>query len=465
MNNNNLKKESKQNQRLAEKVLVVSPRNQKKSNDSWANDSVGTNKPISPRSKINPSPEPLTKGDGKNAAVESAAKKDGEQHKKEGKRWKIVESFDNMDLKKDLLHGVYSYGFENPSVIQQRAIVPMIEGNDIIAQAQSGTGKTGAFVIGSLQIINKKLRAPQVIVLSPVRELARQTHKVASCIGDYLNLSMHLCVGGTRIDESRAEFRKGVHFVSGTPGRVLDMIRRKILRTKDLKLFVIDEADEMLSHGFRDQVYDLFQELPNDVQVGLFSATMPTEVLELSERFLRDPVKILIKTSAVTLDGIKQFYVALDREEYKLPTLLDLYEAISISQSIIFVNTRRKVDMLADYLREHDYSVGAIHGDMEDSERNEVVKQFRSGATRVLLSTDVLARGIDFQGLNLVLNYDLPGDRENYIHRIGRCGRFGRNGAAINFVTERDVGTLRDLEKFYNTQVEEMPQNIADLLQ
>jgi translation initiation factor 4A len=229
-------------------------------------------------------------------------------------------------------------------------------------------------------------------------------------------------------------------------------------------MFMLDEADEMLSRGFKDQIYDVFKFMPETVQVALFSATMPLEVLEVSKRFMRDPVRILVKRNELTLEGIKQFYIDVEREEWKLDTLCDLYETLTITQAIIYVNTRQKVDWLTDKLSERDFTVSAMHGDMEQKERDIIMREFRSGSSRVLITTDLLARGIDVQQVSLVINFDLPINRENYIHRIGRSGRFGRKGVAINFLTTGDVRYLRDIEQFYNTQVDEMPMNVADLI-
>jgi translation initiation factor 4A len=219
-----------------------------------------------------------------------------------------------------------------------------------------------------------------------------------------------------------------------------------------------------LSRGFKDQIYDVFQHLPSKVQVCLFSATMPAEILEISQRFMRSPVRILVKRDDVTLEGIKQFYVAVEREDWKLETLCDLYETLTITQAIIYCNTRRKVDWLTDKMQQRDFTVSSMHGDMTGAEREVIMKEFRSGSSRVLITTDLLARGIDVQQVSLVINYDLPGNRENYIHRIGRSGRFGRKGVAINFVTTEDTRAMREIETFYNTKIEEMPMNVADLI-
>lgn len=213
--------------------------------------------------------------------------------------------------------------------------------------------------------------------------------------------------------------------------------------------------------GFTEQIYDIFQLLPQSTQVTLLSATMPQDVLEVTTKFMRDPIRILVKKQELTLEGIKQFYIAVEKEEWKLDTLSDLYETVTITQAVIFCNTRRKVDWLTDKLTARDFTVSAMHGDMEQGQRDVIMKEFRSGSSRVLIATDLLARGIDVQQVSLVINYDLPANRENYIHRIGRGGRFGRKGVAINFVTADDVRMMREIEQFYSTQIEEMPMNVA----
>ncbi|KAL1744950.1 P-loop containing nucleoside triphosphate hydrolase protein [Schizophyllum fasciatum] len=376
----------------------------------------------------------------------------------------VVDNFDNMNLKAELLRGIYAYGFERPSAIQQRAIVPVVKGHDVIAQAQSGTGKTATFSISILQQLDMSIKGTQALILAPTRELAQQIQKVVIALGDYMNIECHACVGGTVVREDIAKLQEGVHVVVGTPGRVHDMINRRALRTDNIKIFCLDEADEMLSRGFKDQIYEVFQLLPQDIQVVLLSATMPAEVLEVTKKFMREPVRILVKRDELTLEGIKQFYIAVEREEWKLDTLCDLYETVTITQAVIFCNTRRKVDWLTEKMHAREFTVSAMHGDMEQKQREVLMKEFRSGSSRVLITTDLLARGIDVQQVSLVINYDLPTNRENYIHRIGRGGRFGRKGVAINFVTTDDVRMLRDIEQFYNTQIDEMPLNVADLI-
>jgi translation initiation factor 4A len=376
----------------------------------------------------------------------------------------VTDNFDDMNLKEELLRGVFAYGFEKPSAIQQRAILPVIKGHDVIAQAQSGTGKTATFSISILQSIDISIRKCQALVLSPTRELAQQIQKVVLALGDYMDCKCHACIGGTNVRDDMKILEAGVHVVVGTPGRVWDMINRRALNTENIKMFVLDEADEMLSRGFKDQIYEVFQLLPPQTQVVLLSATMPPDVLEVTKNFMRDPIRILVKRDELTLEGIKQFYVSVEKEEWKLDTLCDLYETVTITQAIIFCNTRRKVDWLTEKMQSREFTVSAMHGEMTQAEREIIMREFRSGSSRVLITTDLLARGIDVQQISLVINYDLPANRENYIHRIGRGGRFGRKGVAINFVTNEDVRMLRDIEQFYNTQIEEMPMNIAELI-
>jgi len=376
----------------------------------------------------------------------------------------VTDNFDDMCLTEKLLRGIYAYGFEKPSAIQQRAIMPCIKGHDAIAQAQSGTGKTATFSIAILQKIDITLRETQALVLAPTRELATQIQKVVIALGDYMEAQCHACIGGTAVREDAHRLSLGVHVVVGTPGRVFDMINRRNLNTAHIKMFVLDEADEMLSRGFKDQIYDVFKTLNEDIQVVLLSATMPEEVLEVTKRFMRDPIRILVKKEELTLEGIRQFYVDVEREDWKLDTLCDLYETLTITQAVIFCNTRRKVDWLTEKMHGRDFTVSAMHGDMDQKERDVIMREFRSGSSRVLITTDLLARGIDVQQVSLVINYDLPTNRENYIHRIGRGGRFGRKGVAINFLTSDDQRNLKDIENFYNTQIEEMPMNVADLI-
>jgi len=327
-----------------------------------------------------------------------------------------------------------------------------------------GTGKTATFAIGILQRLDVELCQCQALVLAPTRELAQQIVKVIAALGDFMKVKVHACVGGTAVREDQRILSEGVHVVVGTPGRVYDMIQRRALRLESVQLFVLDEADEMLSRGFKEQIYNVFKFMPETIQCTIFSATMPLEVLDVTNKFMRDPIRILVKKDELTLEGIKQFYIAIEREDWKFETLCDLYATLTITQAIIYCNTRRKVDWLSQKMKEKDFTVSSMHGEMDQRERDTIMREFISGSSRVLITTDLLARGIDVQQVSLVINYDLPTNRENYIHRIGRSGRFGRKGVSINFITEGDARYLKDIEQFYSTQIEEMPSDVANLI-
>lgn len=373
-------------------------------------------------------------------------------------------SFEDLKLKDELLRGIYALGFEQPSVIQQKAILPVIHRHDVIAQAQSGTGKTATFSIGMLNRIDESKKQTQGLVLAHTRELALQICNVMKGLSQYMDVTYNLSVGGTHIKDNISELLENPTIVIGTPGRVLDMINKKALNSRTLKLLVIDEADEMLSKIFSNQIYDIFRFLPNDIQVGLFSATMTPEFFKLTNCFMREPVKILVKNEELTLEGIRQFYINLEKSDYKFDTLCDIYSACTISQTIIYCNSKRSVDTLTNQLQDANFSVECIHGDMTQEERNKIMKEFREGTCRVLISTDLLSRGIDVQQVSLVINYDLPNNIESYIHRIGRSGRFGRKGTAINFLTSYDLRKMEDIEKYYSTSVEELPANFSNLI-
>lgn len=380
-----------------------------------------------------------------------------------------VPDFDGMGLKEDLLRGIYGAGFERPSGIQQRAILPLLDFRDLIAQAQSGSGKTATFSIGLLQNIDLKNRECQALVLANTRELANQIASVASTLGSVLGVSVMASIGGRSARADYERLKRGVQFVVGTPGRVNDMLSRGALQADHIRYLVLDEADEMLSGddkegSFKDQVYDTLQKLPASCSVALFSATLGPECMGVAEKFMREPVQILVKQEQQTLDGIKQYYVFCQDEQWKLPTLFDLYESLDIAQAVIFVSTRRKVEWLSAEMDAKDFVVASIHADLTSEEREHVMDSFRKGEARVLVATDVLARGIDVQQVNLVINYDLPSKSAQYIHRIGRCGRFGRKGAAINLLSDRDVRAMRDIESYYCTQVLELPRNLKNLV-
>jgi len=379
---------------------------------------------------------------------------------------KEYELFDNMDLKINLLKGIFSHGFEKPSPVQKKAIVPIINGTECIVHAQSGVGKTGVFSIAMLQVIDESINATQGIIIAPTRDLAQQINSVILSIGKCLKISTAVCIGGTNISDNISSLEKKPHFIIGTPGRIMDMIERNVLDTSSLKILTLDEADELLSKGFKEQIRNIVRHLPTNIHINLFSATFPQEVVDLSKSFMNNPVVFNVKKEQLTLEGIKQFYVTVDKEEWKLHTLIDLYNTISVSQAIIFVNRKEKCNYLLDELTQRNFTVSIFSSELSQKERYNLIEKFKSGATRVLITTDVLSRGIDAQHVSIVINYDIPknNDIDVYLHRIGRSGRYGRKGTAINFVTPDDVSTIKNIISFYSTQIEELPANIAEII-
>lgn len=367
-------------------------------------------------------------------------------------------SWEDLDAKVPLLRGIYAYGFETPSPIQKKAILPIFNKRDVIAQAQSGTGKTACFTIGALQLIDVTKRTTQAILLSPTRELAIQTKLVVENIGNmFRELRTHLLIGGTSVDEDIHQLNSNTpHIVIGCPGRMHDMLKRRKLASRDLRFFVLDEADEMLSAGFKDQIYNIFQFMPSTIQVALFSATLPNELHQLTNKFMRDPVEILVKAEKLTLEGIKQYYVALENDDQKYDTLKDIYSSLAISQSIIYCNSNKRVSDLYQAMQVDNFPACQMHSAMDKAERSKSYEDFKSGKCRVLISSNVTARGIDVQQVSTVINFDLPNCIHNYLHRIGRSGRWGRKGVGINFITPRDVGTLKEIENHYGTKINEL---------
>lgn len=379
----------------------------------------------------------------------------------------IISNWDELKLDEQILRGIYAYGFEKPSPIQQRAIQPLISGRDVIAQAQSGTGKTATFAVGALTKVNLRDRSTQVLVLSPTRELALQTSKVFTSIGKFMDgLIVHTLVGGTHVERGNAFSNKNTpHIVCGCPGRVHDMIQRggRGLRASTIQLVILDEADEMLSSGFQEQVYAIFQHFNEQIQVALFSATLPEQLTEVTHRLTRNAVKILVKMEQLTLEGISQYYIAVNDDKQKYERLKTLFSYMSMSHTIIYCNSISRVNDLYDAMYEDGFPVCIIHSNMEKSVRDRSFQDFKSGASRVLISSNVTARGIDIQQVSVVINFDVPKCVHTYLHRIGRSGRWGRQGVAINFVTQRDVPNMKRIEQHYSTQIREMPSDLQFL--
>ena len=367
---------------------------------------------------------------------------------------------DNVNIKTNLLRGIYANGFEQPSPIQKQAIIPMTQGKDLIAQAQSGTGKTGAFTIGMLQYIDESIQETQAIILSPTRELASQTNNVINNIGKMMNIKTCLTTGTISVSENIKEIEQNPHIIVGCPGRLNDMLRRRRVNLNNLKLIILDEADEMLSVGFKDQVYQIFQYLPETISVSLFSATLPKEVEELTKKFMRDPIKILVKNEMLTLEGISQYYIALETDNDKFNTIKDLFGWISSSQAIIYCNSLKRVSDLYSAMIKDEFPVCCIHSGMDKEQRNETYNDFKNGKHRVCISSNVTARGIDIQQVSTVINFDIPKCPHTYLHRIGRSGRWGRKGVAINFVTKYDIHIMRGIEQLYETEIKELTQDV-----
>ena len=375
------------------------------------------------------------------------------------------DTWDNSDLKPEILRGIYGYGFEKPSIIQCKAVKPIAMGKDVLAQAQSGTGKTATFSLGALSVVNVKENWPQVLMLSPTRELCSQTAHVVRQLGSQLrDLRVQTLFGGVSIEETVADLKKNPpHIICGCTGRVYDLMRRRQINGQKIKLLVIDEADEMLSDGFQEQVYNIFTLLHNNVQVALFSATLPDHILDLTRRFMRDPVKICVLPEKLSLDGIAQYHVNTPTDLDKYAVLKDIYGAVTLSHTIIYCNSVRRVIDLYEAMKADNFPVCCIHSNMERSERDDNFKSFRLGNSRVLISSNVTARGIDVQQVSTVINFDLPRCVHTYLHRIGRSGRWGRKGVAINFVTARDTRDLNNIRHHYKIPIEEMPADLASM--
>lgn len=373
-----------------------------------------------------------------------------------------IKTWDEIEMDNNILRGIYAHGFENPSPIQKKAIKPIILRKDVIAQAQSGTGKTATFSIGALSILDLKDKNTQVLILSPTRELSIQTANVITSIGSCMDgLKVQTFYGGSAIEEGNDFLKKNIpHVICGCPGRVYDMLRRNKITYRSIKLIILDEADEMLSSGFKEQVYNIFQYLNPDIQVALFSATLPTQILPIIQKIMRNPVKICVKAEQLTLEGISQYYVALDDDRQKYSTLKDIFSYLTLSQCIIYCNSVRRVVDLYEAMNEDKFPVCCIHSNMEKNTREAAFNEFRNGKSRVLISSNVTARGIDIQQVSTVINFDIPKDVYTYLHRIGRSGRWGRKGTGINFVTRRDIGKLKEIESYYSCEIKEMPANL-----
>jgi translation initiation factor 4A len=377
-----------------------------------------------------------------------------------------IKNWDELEVTPNLLRGIFAYGYETPSPIQKKAIVPILDGRDIVGQAQSGTGKTATFSIGALNAVDLTSKTTQVLVLSPTRELSKQTHKVITSLGVMMEgLVVQNIVGGTYVEEDISIYKKNIpHIVVGCPGRAYDILRRRVIDGSSLKMIVIDEADEMLSEGFKDQLYDIFQHFSKKIQVLLFSATLPDNISVITSQFMKTPVSITVKAEQLTLEGISQFFVAVENDQQKYATLKDLYSFFSVSQCIIYCNSKNRVIDLFEAMQKDGFPVCCIHSDMNAEDRNEAFDRFKIGEARVLLSTNITARGIDVQQVSVVINFDIPRCEHTYLHRIGRSGRWGRKGVGINFINRRDIFKIKEFEEYYNCEINELPSNLDSIM-
>jgi len=374
----------------------------------------------------------------------------------------IHTTWEDMNLPDEILRGIYSYGFERPSPIQQRAIHPIQCGREVIAQAQSGTGKTATFTIGSLSRLNPELKGTQILALAPTHELASQTTTVFNAIGsDISNFSAKTFIGGTNVrDEINSTRRHPPTVAVGCPGRILDLLQKGAFMNQDIHTIIIDEADEMLSQGFQEQVRNIFEILREDVQALIFSATLSREVLDITRKFMKDPVRILMEPEKLTLEGIAQYYANVRSDDDKYDLLQQICSKMAINQCIIYCNSVNRVKQLHECMTRDGFSVVCIHRQLSKFDRENAFKQFKTSACRFLISSDITARGIDVQQVNVVINFDLTKDVNTYLHRIGRSGRWGRKGTAINFLTYYDLRTKQDLENYYRIQINPLPQNL-----
>jgi translation initiation factor 4A len=387
------------------------------------------------------------------------------EHKDEDEKDEIpsIQNWDELQISTELLRGIYAYGFEQPSEIQKKSIPAILTGRDVIAQAQSGMGKTGAFSIGTLGQIDVTKSKVQALLMAPTHELVKQTCNVVESLGSTLpGLRVKMLIGGTSIQEDADEIRKSCpHIIVGCAGRIYDMFRRRYIQGGHIKIMVLDEADEMLSHGFKQKIYQIFQFMPEELQVALFSATLPPDILELTKKFMRDPIPITMEVEKLNLECITQYYVAVRHDGDKYDSLKDLFSVISVSQCIIYCNSIHRVTDLFRAMTDEGFSVCYIHSSMNKEERDRAFQQFRKGEFRVLISSDITARGIDIQQVSIVINFDITRCPHKYLHRIGRSGRWGRKGMAINFVTKHDVDTMRKIERHYGIEIKELPASFS----
>ena len=361
--------------------------------------------------------------------------------------------FEDMNLSKEICQAVLDMGFEEATPIQSQAIGAIMEGRDIIGQSQTGTGKTAAFAIPCLEKIDPNDRSLQALILCPTRELAIQVSEEFRKLLKYKDgLRVLPVYGGQPIDRQIAALKKGTHVVIGTPGRVMDHMRRRTLKMETVKMMILDEADEMLDMGFREDIETILTKIPDEHQTLLFSATMSPEIIDITKRFQNDPEIIKVVRKELTVPNIEQYYFDV-KERTKLDALTRIIDVYDPHLSMVFCNTKKRVDDLVESLQGRGYFAEGLHGDLKQMQRDKVMQKFRNGTIEILVATDVAARGIDVDDIDIVFNYDVPQDEEYYVHRIGRTGRAGRAGKAFTFCVGKDIYKLRDIMRFTKAKI------------
>jgi len=368
-------------------------------------------------------------------------------------------TFEELNISADTKRVLKELNLTAMFPIQQQAIPLMLEGKDIIGQAQTGTGKTAAFAIPIVERIDTSLGAPQAMVLVPTRELAVQVCDEIKKLSRYKRISTLAVYGGASIERQIEALERGVHVIVGTPGRMIDHLKRGTLRLSRIKIFILDEADRMLDMGFIDDIKFIFELVPQDRQTALFSATMPEPIVYLAKDYMKDYQMISVSKDEITVEEIEQTYCEVDYYN-KIDTLKKIIQVENIDSAIIFCNTKLGVDKLQDILRKMRYHAEAIHGNLSQGRRNKVMADFKAGKVQFLIATDVAARGLDIKGVSHIINYNAPKDPKDYVHRIGRTGRAGKTGKAITFISDQDVELLGSIEWYVNMKIKKVDYGV-----
>jgi ATP-dependent RNA helicase DeaD len=372
--------------------------------------------------------------------------------------------FTELNLSRETQKAIAEMGFEEATPIQSKSIPHILNGSDVIGQAQTGTGKTCAFGIPVIEMINPDNIGIQALVLCPTRELAIQSAEELKKVSKYKKgIKILPIYGGQPIDRQIMALKQHPQIIIGTPGRIMDHMRRNTLKLMNLKMLILDEADEMLNMGFREDIDIILQKIPEQKQTILFSATMPREIMDLTAKYQKNPILIKAVHQELTVPNIEQYYLEV-RESTKLDILSRVIDANNIKLSLVFCNTKSRVDELASHLQSRGYMAEALHGDMRQAQRDKVMTKFRKGAIDILIATDVAARGIDVDDIEAVFNYDLPNDEEYYVHRIGRTGRAGKSGKAFTFVSGREIYKLKDIQRYTKSVIHpQKPPSLVDV--